>query len=137
MRILILCHRLPYPPNKGDKIRTFYEIRHLAKRHHIHLLSFDDPGESGAPEEQLRNYCSEVEGFPLRPLRARLRCLKGLLGSRPLTTSYFGSSALAKRVKELAVPETCDVLMVCGSGMAQYAEFAPQVPRLLDMVDVH
>lgn len=136
MRVVILCHRLPYPPNKGDKIRSFHQIRHLARRHQIHLLTFEDPGESGAPEEELRKCCSEVEVFPLRPLRARLRCLRGMLGSQPLTIAYFESSTLAKRVQELAVPETCDVLMACGSGMAQYAELAPQVPRLLDMVDV-
>ena len=136
MRILFLSHRLPYPPTKGDKLRTFNEIQYLARRHQIHLLTFEDPDDLGAPDEELRRYCSEVEVFPLSPLKARLRCLKGLLGPRPLTTSYFDSSALAERVQELAVPEKCDVLVACGSGMAHYAELAPQVPRLLDMVDV-
>ncbi len=136
MRILFLSHRLPYPPTKGDKVRTFNEIRYLARRHQIHLLTFEDPDDLAAPDEELRRYCSEVEVFPLSPLKARLRCLKGLLGPRPLTTSYFSSVALAERVLELAVPEKCDVLVACGSGMAHFAELAPQVPRLLDMVDV-
>ena len=73
MRILFLSHRLPYPPNKGDKIRSFHEIRHLSERHQIHLLAFPDPGESGEPENGLREYCSAVEVFPLNHHLARLR----------------------------------------------------------------
>lgn len=136
MRILFLSHRLPFPPNKGDKIRSFHEILHLSERHRIHLLAFPDPDESGEPENGLREYCSAVEVFPLNQQMARLRCVAGALGSEPLTLSYFRSSALARRVEELAESEDFDVVMACGSAMAQYAERADGLPKLLDMVDV-
>ncbi|MGB5160093.1 MAG: TIGR03087 family PEP-CTERM/XrtA system glycosyltransferase [Thermoanaerobaculia bacterium] len=136
MRILVLCHRLPYPPNKGDKIRSFHEIRHLAERHQIHLLSFADPDQSGTTEEGLREYCAAVEVFPLNRRAAQLRCLAGALGTKPLTLSYFRSLALARRVEELAGTAKFDTVMACGSAMAQYAERAAGIPRLLDMVDV-
>src|SRR5262245_22939279 len=45
MRILYLAHRVPYPPNKGDKILSFHEIRHLGRLHELHLLAFCDRRE--------------------------------------------------------------------------------------------
>jgi sugar transferase (PEP-CTERM/EpsH1 system associated) len=136
VRILFLSHRLPYPPNKGDKIRSFHEILHLSKRHQIHLLCFEDPEETRRSEEKLREYCSAVEVFPLNRHAARLRSLVGVVGSDSLTLRYFHSSALASRVEALAEGSEFDVLMACGSAMAQYAERAGDKPKLLDMVDV-
>ena len=44
-RLLYLVHRLPYPPNKGDKVRSYHLLKHLARNHEIHLGTFiDDPG---------------------------------------------------------------------------------------------
>ena len=136
MRILFLSHRLPFPPNKGDKIRSFHEIQHLSERHQSHLLAFPDPGESGEPENGLREYCSAVEVFPLNRQLARLRSIAGALGAEPLTLAYFRSSTFARRVEELVESESFDVVLVCGSAMAQYAERAVGLPKLLDMVDV-
>src|SRR5436190_1525315 len=45
MKILYLAHRIPYPPNKGDKIRSFHELKHLSRRHEIHLVAFCDQKE--------------------------------------------------------------------------------------------
>ena len=46
MEVLFLCHRLPYPPNKGDKIRSHALLTHLAKHHRVHLACFiDDPAD--------------------------------------------------------------------------------------------
>ena len=58
MRILFLAHRIPYPPDKGDKIRSFHELRGLTDRgHDVHLLAFaDDPDDlrhAGALRERL------------------------------------------------------------------------------------
>jgi len=42
MRILFLAHRIPFPPNKGDKIRAFHVLEHLARRHTVHLATLID-----------------------------------------------------------------------------------------------
>lgn len=137
MKILLLCHRFPYPPNKGDKIRSFQLIRRLSKRHELHLLSLADPGNPGASNQTLLEYCSRVEVFPLNRLKAGLRCVVGALGSKPLTIAYFRSKGLATRVRELSDREGYDALVVCGSAMAQYVDLIPRrIPRLIDMVDV-
>ena len=69
--LLFLCHRIPYPPNKGDKIRSFHLLHHLSRHFDIYLASFvDDPQDwPWAPE--VEKYCKAV---CLRPLNSRLDC---------------------------------------------------------------
>ena len=76
MRILYLAHRIPFPPNKGDKIRAFHELKYFAERHELHLLAFFDNPEDRTHEAALREYCVDVR---LIPLSTRVQSLE----SRP------------------------------------------------------
>ena len=59
MKILYLCHRVPFPPNKGEKIRAFHQVRHLSERHEVHLLSLVDQPEDLGFAAPLRKYCKD------------------------------------------------------------------------------
>jgi sugar transferase (PEP-CTERM/EpsH1 system associated) len=134
LRILFLCHRLPYPPDKGEKIRAFHEIRALAQRHRVTLLALAD---SEIPDlAPLEVMCERVEVFPMSRPAGYVRAALGSLRPRPLTLSFFESEELAARVRELARSERFDVTVVYSSSMAPYAALAPDVPAVLDMVDV-
>lgn len=138
LRILYLCHRVPCPPDKGDKIRAYHEIRALAQRHRVHLLTLaDGPVPDLSP---LESVCEKVEVFPIRRPMAFLRAALGALRPRPLTLSFFDSAALHKRVAELARPREgqarFDLVVAYSSSMAPYAEPFSGVPAVLDMVDV-
>ncbi|MEA2603113.1 MAG: polysaccharide biosynthesis protein PslH [Acidobacteriota bacterium] len=137
LRILYLCHRLPYPPDKGERIRAFHQIQGLARRHHVHLLTLADgdlPGSSDlAPLEAL---CERVEVFPLNRKAAYVRAALGALRPRPFSLSFFESKELSARLRELVRRERFDVAMVFCSAMAPYARLFPEVPAVLDMVDV-
>jgi sugar transferase (PEP-CTERM/EpsH1 system associated) len=134
LKILYLCHRVPYPPDKGDKIRAFHEIRSLARRHRVHLLTLADGAVPDlAPLEAL---CEKVEVFPMSRPAAYVRAALRVLRPSPLTLSFFQSAELAGRMRELARTERFDVMLVYCSGIAPYAELMPDVPAVLDMVDV-
>lgn len=138
MRILYLCHRVPYPPDKGDKIRAFHEIRALSRRHRVHLLTLAD---GDVPDlGPLAELCDRVEVFPLRRsaayARAALGAVMGLFRPRPLTLSFFESIELQNRVAELARTETFDLIVAYSSAMAPYVEPFQGTPAVLDMVDV-
>jgi polysaccharide biosynthesis protein PslH len=134
LRILYLCHRVPFPPDKGEKIRAYHEIRALARRHKVHLLTLaDGPVPDLAPLEAI---CERVEVFPLSRPAAFVRAGLAALMPRPLTLSFFDSAELKARLQELARRERFDVQMVFCSAMAPYAELMPDVPAVLDMVDV-
>ncbi|HEX2225221.1 MAG TPA: glycosyltransferase, partial [Thermoanaerobaculia bacterium] len=134
LRILYLCHRVPCPPDKGDKIRAFHEIRALAQRHRVHLLTLAD---GPVPDlSSLESVCEKVEVFPISRPAAFVRAALGALRPQPLTLSFFDSAALHKRVAELAGREKYDVVVAYSSSMAPYAEVFAGVPKVLDMVDV-
>src|SRR5258706_16330768 len=100
MKLLFLAHRIPYPPNKGDKIRSYHELRAFAERgHEVHLLAFADDLRDLHYQVELARWCASVRIIRLRKFWARLRALIALLLPRPLSLGYFGSRKVARIVK--------------------------------------
>ena len=60
MQVLYLCHRVPYPPNKGEKIRAFYQLRCMAKQHEVDLFTLADQPEDLSHQGALLQYCRQV-----------------------------------------------------------------------------
>jgi polysaccharide biosynthesis protein PslH len=131
-RILYLVHRLPYPPNKGDKVRSYHLLRHLAQRHEVLLGTFVDDADDVAHVPALSEWCSEVKAVRLRPGRARVASLSGLVAGEPLTLAYYRNAELLAWVRRL---RGIDAVVVFSSSMAQYAE-GFEGPVLVDFVDV-
>jgi sugar transferase (PEP-CTERM/EpsH1 system associated) len=136
VKILYLAHRIPYPPNKGEKIRTFHQIQQLARRHTIHLHSFvDDPNDlTGA--SKLRESCASVEVVYRSQARTFLLAAAAFLKRSPFSVSLFYRKALAETVAQKAATERFDCIIVSSSSMAQYACLVPNVPKILDFIDM-
>jgi polysaccharide biosynthesis protein PslH len=135
MRILFLAHRLPYPPNKGDKIRSFREIESLSRRHEVDLFCFYDQAEDREHVDAMRRYCRSVYAEKLSWGRSRAQALAALAMGRPFSTAFFQSRSMNQRIRESLTSRGHDLIFVFSSSMAPYAEHA-SIPRLLDMVDV-
>ncbi len=136
MRILFLAHRLPYPPNKGDKIRSFWELTTLSKHHEIDLFCFYDDPQDKFQVTNLSTYCHSCYAEPLSVLGSRARAVFALTSGQPFSTAYFYSKTMARRVAEAVRSRSYDLVFVFGSSMARYAEPWPHLPRVLDLVDV-
>ena len=136
MKILYLVHRIPYPPNKGEKIRVFNQIRQLAKNHTIHLCSFVDDPDDLPYLSALRKYCSSVEVVYRGNGPTFFLAALALLKHRPLSVSLFYRPALAETVRQKLAMEQFDCIMVSSSSMAQYALLDPNIPKILDFIDV-
>jgi polysaccharide biosynthesis protein PslH len=136
MRILFLAHRLPYPPNKGDKIRSFRELEALSRNHEVDLFCFYDQPEDAAYFNDVRRYCRELYAEKISWTRSRARASLALALGRPFTPAFFHSPSMAQRVRRALQSRHYDLVFVFSSSMAQYAESARNLPRVLDMVDV-
>jgi len=136
MRILFLAHRLPYPPDKGDKIRSFWELTTLSKRHEVDLFCFYDDPQDRFQIENVRKYCNSCYAEPISVLGSRTRALSALVRGRPFSTAFYYSATLARRVAQAVRSRPYDLLFVFGSSMAQYVGAFPHLPRILDLVDV-
>lgn len=120
MKILYLAHRIPYPPNKGDKIRSYHQVRYLADRHHVDLGCLCDDPQDLRYADTLRRWCRSVQVVPLTPWKARWRSLFHLPGSLPLSVSYFYSLRLQRWVDEHLGSRHYDAVFCFSSPMAQY-----------------
>ncbi|MGH9854838.1 MAG: TIGR03087 family PEP-CTERM/XrtA system glycosyltransferase, partial [Blastocatellia bacterium] len=122
MKLLYLAHRIPYPPNKGDKIRSFHELQALLERgHEVHLLAFADDLNDLNYQVDLARMCASVEIVPLRRLWAGARALANLINTRPLSLGYFASRKMRRLVERAVSNHDFDAVFVYSSTMAQYA----------------
>jgi polysaccharide biosynthesis protein PslH len=133
--LLYLVHRMPFPPDKGDKVRSCHLLRHLAARHRVHLGTFiDDPADE-AHLPAVRELCASVYAVRLHPRRARIASLAGLATGEALTLHYYRNAGLMAWVQRLRRERPLDAAVVFCSAMAPYAE-AAGVPAWVDFVDV-
>ena len=135
--ILYLVHRLPYPPNKGDKVRSYHLLRHLLQSHRVFLGTFIDDPEDEQHLPALRAMCPDLHVETLTPHVAKLRSLSALAHGEPLTMAYYRRASLHDWVRSVATQHTLQASVVFSSAMAPYAQaLAPNVPMLVDFVDV-
>lgn len=134
--ILYLVHRLPYPPNKGDKVRSYHLLKHLARNHRVFLGTFIDDPDDDVHLPAVRALCADLQVERLHPRRARIASLNGLLADEPLTLRYYRSAAIFDWVNRLCRANHIDAVVVFSSAMAQYVEDFQRLPILIDFVDV-
>jgi sugar transferase (PEP-CTERM/EpsH1 system associated) len=117
LNILFLCHRIPYPPNKGDKIRSFNEIKYLSRHHNIALgTTLDDESETMFCGE-LSKYCSDIY---CANFNRKINRLKSLITGKPFSVSNFYDKSLQSFVDEALATEKIDTVICYCSSMAEY-----------------
>lgn len=136
MKILYLVHRLPYPPNKGDKVRSYHLLKHLAARHEVHLGSFIDDPDDEQHLPRVRELCAGLHVARLNPRTAKLLSLRGLLSGEALSLPYYRDASLQAWVDETAARVGFDAVVVFSGVMAQYSQGLKGVKTLVDFVDV-
>ena len=138
--LLFLASRIPYPPDKGEKIRGWHMLERLARSHRLHVGAFiDDPADFGHVEHVRRVAGGEVRFVPLRPLPARLRALRALAGGGSLSCAVFQSTELERWIDRVLRDHPIGGTYVLSSAMAGYVMRRPalrRAPAILDMVDV-
>ncbi len=136
--LLFLCHRIPYPPNKGDKIRSYHLLKHLAKNYRVFLGSFIDDSNDWQYVSTVEALCEKCLFVKLDPLRGKLNSLRGFIEGKPLSIPYYTSGKLSAWVDAIVQEHSISRTMVYSSAMAQFAERSglPLQKRVIDFVDI-
>jgi sugar transferase (PEP-CTERM/EpsH1 system associated) len=134
--LLYLVHRLPYPPNKGDKVRSYHLLKHLAARHRVHLGTFVDDPDDERHVDTVRGLCAGLHVARLDPRVARIRSLAGLVSGEALTVSYYRDARLREWVRDTVRREGIRDAVVFSSAMSQYVDGIEGLRVILDCVDV-
>ena len=136
MNILYLCHRIPYPPNKGDKIRSYHHIQYLAKRHAVYLACLIDDPDDWQYVELLQAVCREVHVAERTKWGEWFRLAKSFAGGEPLSLGAFVLPELQVKVNDLLGRQPMDCLVIFSSPMAEYVKAVRSVPKVIDFVDM-
>lgn len=120
MNIIVLSHRVPFPPNKGEKIRTFHQIQHLSELgHQIHLFApYEDASELEYFNVLNDTLCQTVTAEPLQNKAVRL--LTGLRKNQPMSVANFYNKALQQKFDEFLSSNSVDAIICSASSMAEY-----------------
>nr|WP_136251732.1 TIGR03087 family PEP-CTERM/XrtA system glycosyltransferase [Ningiella ruwaisensis] len=135
--IVVIAHRVPYPPNKGEKLRTFHQLEHLQKKgHRLEVLVPCESSEDEFLAKQLAEHLNiKVSTFRLAP--TIIRRLRALVSGRSISEVNFYSKDLAKALKEDV--HNVDVVYCTASSLAPYV-FSQQLDLshrcLMDFMDV-
>ena len=135
MRILFLTSRLPYPPNRGDRVRVLNFARVLSPEHELHLLSFVESEEERSAIPLLDEYFSTVDTVMLSQKRQFLNMGLALLRGHSMWVQRFWSAEMQRKVDQLLQGEAIDIVYCYTTRMGMYVENCAESYRILDFVD--
>ncbi|OGB33415.1 MAG: glycosyl transferase family 1 [Burkholderiales bacterium RIFCSPLOWO2_12_FULL_61_40] len=137
MNILYLCHRFPFPPKRGGKIRPFNMIRHLSSiGHHVTVGSLARSAQEAQEGRGIAPYCASHEMGHVKEWVQVARMIVRLPVQTPSSMGFFYSPELAQRVQDLLLSKTWDLIFVHCSSVAQYVEHVQNIPKILDFGDM-
>lgn len=136
--LLYLCHRIPYPPNKGDKIRSFNLLKALAADYDVYLGCFIDDPFDWQYQPKLAQWCLEYHCVNQHKMLSKIKGLQAFLSSQPITLPYYASRSMQRWVDDIMRRVKPDTTLVFSSAMAQFV-LQPQyqsLHKVIDLVDV-
>ena len=136
MKILFLTAFLPYPPQGGNRIRTFNLLKHLGEKHEIWLLSFIESPAELQYVKALKPYCREINTVQINTKHGCLHRLSNLFENRPyFMARRFASDEMKHKLASLLNRQPFDLVHTSTLAMAQYTFDIQGVVKILDGVD--
>jgi sugar transferase (PEP-CTERM/EpsH1 system associated) len=143
MRVLFLTHRIPFPPDKGDKIRSFHIMDYLAQRHDVYLATMIEDSADVRFVARLKPRVSQILYYKIWPLGGRAKAITAIARSHPITVNYFYRRRLQVQIDALIDEVNFDVYFCFSSPMAEYLFRSrhaggkiSRATRVMDLIDV-
>ena len=136
MKVLYVCHRFPYPPKRGGKIRPFNMIRHLSLQHEVTVCSLARSPQEAEEARGIAPYCKRFEIGLVDDRVQALRMVARLPTPAPSSFGYFRSASLARTIDRLLATEKFDLIFVHCSSVAPYVSRHAATPKILDFGDM-
>lgn len=135
-KLLYLVHRIPFPPNKGDKIRSFHFLEALAQKYEIYLGAFIDDPDDKQYVHSLKPFCKQSCFVDLHPKLSKLKSLVGFLSDEALSLPYYRNRVLQDWVDRTIAEQGIEHVLIFSSPMAQYVQKYRELHFVADFVDV-
>src|SRR5215471_7070228 len=132
MDILFLCHCVPNPPDKGEKIRAWHDLNALAARRRLHLACFAKNAEEAARAYELKDRCASVFAEPVSRYAALAGAALQFVVGGSISTAFYRSPGMRRHIESLR--PRLGATVAYSSAVVQFAPIG--VPLWIDMVDV-
>ena len=137
MKIFVLLPRIPYPLEKGDKLRAFNQIKQLAKHNEIVLCALNDNAKVSEQDafRALQPYCQSINFVRISKLQILLGLLRAFVKGLPMQCGYFYNRKAAKKVNALITKHKPDMLYGQLLRVAEYIRHK-DIPKAIDYQDI-
>lgn len=136
MKILMLTSRLPYPPDRGDRLRVYHFARVLSEKHQLTLITFISRKSDAANLPALENIFSRIYPIYWPPLRSYFAVLSAMFRDIPLQVGYYHSRQMNEFINRHLTENQYDLIYTHLIRMAPYTRNLRGTPKILDMTDV-
>ncbi|MBD3676020.1 MAG: TIGR03087 family PEP-CTERM/XrtA system glycosyltransferase [Planctomycetaceae bacterium] len=135
--ILYIVHRFPYPPDKGDRIRSYNLLRHLAKNHRVWVATLADEPVAAEHHATLEQIAHRVEVCPSGVVSSWCGAMGAAVTGRSLSEGMFQSSKLHRVLKQWASEVEFQSVLISASSLGGYLSIFPgSTQKVVDLVDV-
>lgn len=135
MKLLILLSRVPYPLEKGDKLRAFHLIKRLSIYFDIYLFALNDGPLNSEHLELLKPYCKAIKFIELPKIRIALNLAHTLFTKVPFQVGYFYSEETQELLDQFIEKHQPDIVYCQLIRTAQYARKLKHLPKVIDYMD--
>lgn len=136
MKLFVLLSRVPYPLEKGDKLRAFNQIKELSRKHQIVLFALNDTRLDDKAMAELKKYCVAISIVKFSKFTIFFNLVRAFFNGKPLQVGYFYFDKAQKKVDELIVKHKPDHIYCQLIRTAEYIKKYPHIPKTLDYMDV-
>lgn len=133
--ILILTSRFPYPLEKGDKLRAYYQIKALSQKYNIVLCSVSTSLIKQDWLQKVEEYCQEVYVFKLNKFKIGLNLLLNMFSEKPFQVAFFYQSSIRKKILKIIADFNIDAVYCQLIRSAEYVKNIHSVSKTLDYMD--
>ncbi len=135
MKILMLTSRIPFPLEKGDKLRAFHQLRLISEKHEVLLCCLSNGSYKNSDIKELEKYTKKIIVYKLSFLKRIIRLGLNMFKSKPFQVSYFFEKSIQQKVHVMIAAEKPDLIYCQLVRMAEYVKEIP-IKKILDYQDV-
>jgi sugar transferase (PEP-CTERM/EpsH1 system associated) len=136
VKLLCITSRVPWPLEKGDKLRAYHQLKQLSVKHEIILCAINDTKLHPDAEKELKKFCKEIHVYNISKISIFFNLLRGLFNGLPLQVAYFTSSSVKNKIAKLISEKKPDRIYAQLIRSAEYVRDQKQIPRVLDYMDI-
>lgn len=136
MKLLCITSRVPWPLEKGDKLRVYHQLKQLSKKHEIILCAINDTKLHPDAEMELKKFCSEIHIYNQSKISIFFNLVRGFFSGIPFQVAYFTNASIKQKIHSLIAAKKPDRIFCQLIRTAEYVRDEKNIPRTLDYMDI-